>query len=77
MVLMVAHLSGPLSSHLQGASSLILIGGFNIILMVAYLSWLLALSFIEGRWSDCDWGIQNDVDGCPSVLAPFSLIHRG
>ena len=31
-----------------------------MVLMIAYLSWLLALSFIGGKLSDCDWWIQND-----------------
>ena len=52
-----------------------MIGKFRIILMVAYLGYPPALSFIGGKWFDCDsWRIQNGVHGFLFVLLPCSLI---
>ena len=48
-----------------------------MVLMFAYLSWPLALSFIGGKWSYCDWVIYNGANGCLSVLSPCCLIHSG
>ena len=35
-----------------------------MVLMVAYLSYSLALLFIVGKWSDCNWVSQNGANGC-------------
>ena len=29
-----------------------------MMIMVAYLFWILVLSFIVGKWSDCDWEVR-------------------
>ena len=39
-----------------------------MVLMIAYLSCPLAISFIVCKWSDCDWMIQNGADDCLFVL---------
>ena len=47
-----------------------------MVLIVAYFSHPLALSFIEGEWFNYDWVIHNDADGYLFVLALWCLIHR-
>ena len=44
-----------------------------MVFMVVHLFLPLTLSLIEGKWSYCDWGIENGVDFCPSVAF---LVYR-
>ena len=49
-----------------------------MVLMVAYLSWSLAVSFIVCKWIGCDWLTQNDVDNAyfPWFLAASFIVCK-